>query len=163
MPDEWRNSILVPIYKNKGDVQDCGNYRGIKLMSHTMKIWERVMDGRLRDMIEIGDEQFGFMPGRSTTDAIFALRQLMEKYREGQLNLHCVFIDLEKAYDRVPREEVWNCLRLKGVPESYVRRVQDMYEGSSTQVRCVDGLSDAFEVTVGVHQGSALSLSCLRL
>ncbi|XP_042858560.1 uncharacterized protein LOC122244662 [Penaeus japonicus] len=76
------------------------------------------------------------MPGRGTTDA---LRLLMEKYREGQQELLCEFIDLVKAYDRVPREEVWNCLRIKGVPESYVHLVQDM-----------------FEVKVGVHQGSAL-------
>ena len=41
MPDEWRKSTLIPIYKNKGDAQDCGNYRGVKLMSHTMKLWER--------------------------------------------------------------------------------------------------------------------------
>ena len=72
MPEEWRNSTLVPIYKQKGDVQDCSNYRGIKLLSHTMKIWERIIDRRLRDQVEIGDEQFGFMPGRSTTDAICA-------------------------------------------------------------------------------------------
>ena len=51
------------------------------------------------------------MPGRSTTDAIFALRQLLEKYHQGQKKLHCVFIDLEMAYDRVPRKEVWNCMR----------------------------------------------------
>ena len=48
MPDEWRRSILVPIYKNKGDIQSCTNYRGIKLMSYTMKLWERVIEHRLR-------------------------------------------------------------------------------------------------------------------
>ena len=48
MPEEWRRSILVPIFKNKGDVQSCTNYRGIKLMSHTMKLWERVIEHRLR-------------------------------------------------------------------------------------------------------------------
>ena len=47
MPEEWR-SILVPIFKNKIDVQSCTNYRGIKLMSHTMKLWERVIEHRLR-------------------------------------------------------------------------------------------------------------------
>ena len=78
-----------------------------------MKIWERVIDRRLRSEVSIYPEQFGFVPGRSTTDAIFALRQLVEKYKEGQQNLHCIFIDLEKAYDRVPREEMWNCLREK--------------------------------------------------
>ena len=157
MPDEWRNSILVPIYKNKGDIQDCGNYRGIKLMSHTMKIWERVVEMRLRDVVPISEEQLGFMPGRSTTDAIFDLRQLLEKFREGQETLHCVFIDLEKAFDRVPRAEVWNCLRLRNVPEKLIRVVQDMCWGTTTQIRTTAGLSEAFNVTVGVHQGSAVS------
>ena len=53
IPEEWRRSVLIPIYKNKGDAQCCGNYRGIKLMSHTMKVWERIIKARLRDRVEI--------------------------------------------------------------------------------------------------------------
>ncbi|KAK3522940.1 hypothetical protein QTP86_009709 [Hemibagrus guttatus] len=145
MPEEWRRSVLVPIFKNKGDVQSCSNYRGIKLMSHTMKVWERVVEARLRKVVEICEQQYGFMPRKSTTDAIFALRILMEKYRDGQKELHCVFVDLEKAYDRVPREELWYCMRKSGVAEKYVRVVQDMYERSRTVVRCavvMDQLSE---------------------
>ena len=126
---------MVPIYKNKGDIQDCGNYRGIKLMSHTMKIWERIINNRIRREVNISEEQFGFMPGKSTTDAIFALRRVIEKHREKEKELHCIFIDLEKAYDRVPREEVWHCLREKGVTEKYIRIIQDMYIDSQTVVR----------------------------
>ena len=48
MTDEWRRSVVVPISKNKGDIQNCINYRGVKLMSHNMKLWERVMEQRLR-------------------------------------------------------------------------------------------------------------------
>ena len=157
MPDEWRKSVIVPIFKNKGDVQSCSNYRGIKLLSHAMKICERVVDARLRREVRISDEQFGFMPGRSTTEAIFALRMLMEKYREGQKELHCVFIDLEKAYDRVPREEIWDCMRSSGVAEKYVEVVKDMYEDSITTVKCAAGMTEGFRVEVGLHQGSALS------
>ena len=111
MPEEWRRSVLIPIYKNKGDAQCCGNYRRIKLMSQTMKVWERIIEARLRDRVENSKQQYGFMPGKGTTDAMFALRILMEKYREGQRELHCVFVDLEKAYDRVPQEELWYCMR----------------------------------------------------
>ncbi|KAK3528623.1 hypothetical protein QTP70_006031 [Hemibagrus guttatus] len=157
MPEEWRRSVLVPIFKNKGDVQSCSNYRGIKLMSHTMKLWERVVEARLRKVVEICEQQYGFMPRKSTTDAIFALRILMEKYRDGQRELHCVFVDLEKAYDRVPREELWYCMRKSGVAEKYVRVVQDMYERSRTVVRCAVGQTEEFSVEVGLHQGLALS------
>ncbi|KAK3574013.1 hypothetical protein QTP86_034352 [Hemibagrus guttatus] len=60
----------------------------------------------------------------------------VQQYRDGQRELHCVFVDLEKAYDRVPSEELWYCMRKSGVAEKYVRVVQDMYERSRTVVRC---------------------------
>ncbi|XP_047482158.1 uncharacterized protein LOC125034449 [Penaeus chinensis] len=101
MPDDWRESVIVPIYKNKGD--------------------------------------------------------LIEKLRDGQANLHCVFIDLEKSYDRVPREELWACMREAKITEGYVKTVQDLFKGCRTKVRTLCGETEEFEVTVGVHQGSALS------
>ena len=75
-------------------------------MSHTMKVWEKIIEARLRDRVETSKQQYGFMPGKDTTDVMFALRMLMKKYREGQRELHCVFVDLTKTYDRVPWEEL---------------------------------------------------------
>ena len=72
MPEELRRSILVPIFKNKEDAQSCTNYRGIKLMSHTMKLWERVIEHRLKRVTSVTQNQLGFMPGRSTMEAIFS-------------------------------------------------------------------------------------------
>ena len=112
MPDEWRRSVLVPLYKSKGEIKQCGNYRGIKLISHTMKLWEMIIEARIRKDVTIAEQQFGFMPGRSTTEAIFCLRILLEKWTEVQKAVHCAFIDLEKAYDRVLREKLWECLWL---------------------------------------------------
>ena len=149
MPEEWRRSVLVPIFKNKGDVQSCSNYRG-------MKLWERVVEARLRCEITISEQQYGFMPRKSTTDAMFALRVLMEKYREKQKELHCVFVDLKKAYDKVPREELWYCVKTSQVAEKYVKVVQDMYENSITTVRCAVEMTEGFKVEVGLHQGSTL-------
>ena len=117
--------MIIPIFKNKVDVQSCSNYRGIKLIGHTMKLWERIIVRRLRRDLTFSNQQYGFMPGKSTTDALFDLRVLMEKYREGQKELHCVFVDLEKAYDKVPRKEVWYCMRKSGLAEKYVRIIQD--------------------------------------
>ena len=120
MPEKWRMNVLVPIYKNKLDVQCCGNYRGIKLIGHTMKIWEKIIEVRIRDSIKISKQQYRFMSGKKATNAMFALRMLIEKYREGKRKLHCTFVDLEKAYDGVPREELVYSVRKSGMMEKYV-------------------------------------------
>ena len=81
---------------------------------------------------------------------------MIEKYR-GQRELYSVFVDLGKEYDRVPTEELWYCMRKFGVVEKYVRVVQDMYEDSVTEVRCVAGMTKWFRVEVGLYQGSSPS------
>ena len=120
MPEEWRRNILVPIYKNKGDIQSCTNYRGIKLMRPRYEVMERVIEQRLRGTTQISTNQFGFMPGRSTTEAIFLIRQVMERFREQKNDIHLVFIDLEKAYDKIPKNVIWWSLDKHKVPSKYV-------------------------------------------
>ena len=63
MPDSWRKSMLVPVYKGKGDPKKCGNYRSVKLLEHGMKVVERVFESRLRKVLDIDGNQLGFMPG----------------------------------------------------------------------------------------------------
>ena len=76
MSDELRESIITPIYKDKGDHMNCSNYRGIKLLCHTMKPWEHIINQRLEDIVSISDGQFGFKSGVGTMDAIFDIRTL---------------------------------------------------------------------------------------
>jgi hypothetical protein len=103
MPYELRRSILVPIFKNKEDAQSCTNYRGIKLMSHTIKLCERIIEHRLRGVTNVTENQFGFMSERSTMEMIFLIRQFMERCREQKKYLYMIFIDLAKTYDKVAR------------------------------------------------------------
>jgi hypothetical protein len=138
MLDEWSQSILVPIFKNKGDVQSCTNNRGIKLLSYTMKLWERTIEHRLRGVINVTENQFGFMPGRSTMEAIFLIRQLMERCREQNEDLHMIFIDLEKAYDKVPRNVMWWALQKYKVSSKYITLIKDMYDNVVTSARTSD-------------------------
>ena len=156
-PAKWRESLTIAIYKGKGDPLQCGKHRGLRLLEHAMKIFEKVLDRRLRKLVHITDEQFGFMPGKSCTDAIFALRRLQEKYGEKKRKLYHIFVDLEKAFDRVPRRAIEWALRRQFVPEVLIRLVMCLYTDSRTKVCAAGGTSELFNIEVGVHQGSTLS------
>ena len=106
IPSDWTNSVLVPVFKGKGDPMTCGSFRAIKLLEHGMKVLERVLERRLRQQVTIDCMQFGFMPGKGTIDAIFIIRQLQEHHRVKNKTLYYAFVDLEKAFDRVPREVI---------------------------------------------------------
>ena len=72
MPDEWQTSVLVPIFKGKGDVRNCNTNRGVKLLEHATKIIEIVLE-RIQELVNIDSIQFGFRPERGTTDALFVV------------------------------------------------------------------------------------------
>lgn len=129
---------------------NCNNYKGIK----PLKLWERVVESRLRKIVSISKRQYGFQKGKSTTQPMLHLRILEEKLREVDKTLHLVFVELEKAYDMVPREFIWYCLRRKLVPEEYVRILQDMHLNCKTRVASVVGQTEDIEVSL--HQGLAL-------
>ena len=102
------------------------------------------MDRMMRQCTIIHESQFGFIPGRRTTYAIFTLKQAIEKHRERQKNIRVTFIDLEKAYDSVPREEIWRSSRESNVPEKYIRLVHDMCQGCKTIVHSGARESNSF-------------------
>ena len=154
---DLEESFIVCLYKGKGDALERGNYRGLKLTEQALKILERIVDGLIRQVVSIDDSQFGFVPGRGTTDAIFVVRQLQEKYLAVNKRLYMAFVDLEKAFDRVPRKVILWALRKLGVEEWIVRLVQRMYAYARSRVRVGKGFSKEFEVKVRVHQRSVLS------
>ena len=109
-----------------------------------MKVYERVLEKRLRESVTIDAMQFGFMPGKGTTDAIFIVRQLQEKYLEKSKTLYFAFVDLEKAFDRVPRKVVSWGLRRMQFCEWLVNVVMCTYKMCRTVVRTSQENSDKF-------------------
>ena len=156
-PVEWGDSLTIPLYKGKGDALECGKYRGLRLLEHGMKIYERILLNRLKMIVKVDDQQCGFTSGKSTTDAIFMVRMLQEKFCRKKKKLYLVFVDLEKAFDKVPRKAIRWALRRQLVPEKLINQVMCLYEHSTSRAKFAGKTSQSFEVSVGVHQGSALS------
>lgn len=157
VPSDWEMSTIINCFKGKGDAVERGNFRGLKLLEHLMKVFERVMEKYIRETVNINEMQFGFMPGRGTTDAIFITRQVQEKFLAKKKVLYFAFVDLEKAFDRVPRQVVKWGLRKVGVAEWVIRVVMSMYENAKSAVNINGTTGEGFNVKVGVHQGSVLS------
>jgi len=139
IPEDWKSSMVLPIYKGKGDPMECGSYTGIKLLKHAMKVVERIFEHRIRQQIEVDDMQFGFMKGKGTTDAIITVRQMKENFRVKGKKLYIGFVDLQKAFDRVPREVIQYAMLRLGVEEWLVSAVMSVYTGAKTVVRTVYG------------------------
>ena len=117
MPDGWALSVVVPIFKGKGNAMSCGAYRGVKLLEHAMKIVEKVLERSMQCMVKVDEMQFHFMPGKGTIDAVFILRRLQEEYLDKEKKLYMCFVDLEKAFGRVPRSIL-----------EWVMRKREMYQ-----------------------------------
>ncbi len=159
MPEDWRKAIIVPLYKGKGNRDECNNYRGISLFSVPRKINGRILNERMMKITDksVGDEQGGFWKGRGCVDQIFAGKILVEKYLEKDRKLFVAFMDLEKAYDRVDRKGLWDTLRVYGVGGQLLEGLRSFYENASTFVRVNGELSESFSVEVSVRQGCVMS------
>ena len=159
IPREWKSACIVPIYKGKGDRCECSNYRGISLLSVVGKVYGRVMIERIMVGTDaaVGEEQCGFRKGRGCVDQIFSVRQVCEKYLSVKRDVYMAFMDLEKAYDRVDRNALWQVLRVYGVGGKLLKGVQSFYNESRACVRSESGYSEWFDVKVGLRQGCVMS------
>ena len=94
MPEDCKTSLMTPIYKGKGDGTNCGVYRGVKLLEHGMKIVKKILKKMIRALVEVNNMQFGIMPEKGTTEALFIVRKVQEKYRKKNKKLFVCFVDL---------------------------------------------------------------------
>ena len=134
--EDWRSAVTVPLHKGKGERTECKNYRGISSLSVVRKIYTGILVNRVRRMTGdlIDDEQGALRAGSGCVDEIFTPEQIGEKAREKERRVYVGFIDLEKAYDTVNREALWQVLRMYEVGGKRLRGIS-IYIDSSTCVR----------------------------
>ena len=158
MPQDREEGIYLPLHK-KEDIYDCVNYRGLCLLNIGYKILANILCRRFQPhyLGIVGDYQAGFMPGRSTTDNIFIVRQVCEKYREYGRTAWHVFVDYRQVFDSIHRPSLWLILRSLNVPENIIRLAKACYNDSWCRVRVGGDLTDVFSMQRGLRQGCPLS------
>uniref|UniRef100_A0A669EXX2 Reverse transcriptase domain-containing protein n=1 Tax=Oreochromis niloticus TaxID=8128 RepID=A0A669EXX2_ORENI len=158
VPLDWQTGVVVPIFK-EGDRRVCSNYRGITLLSLPGKVYARVLERRVRPLVEprIQEEQCGFRPGRGTLDQLFILSRILEGAWEFAQPVYMCFVDLEKAFDRVPWGVLWEVLQEYGVSGPLLRAIRSLYNHRKSLVRIAGNKSDSFPVGDGLRQGCPLS------
>ncbi|KAK3542060.1 hypothetical protein QTP86_011362 [Hemibagrus guttatus] len=136
VPLDWATGVVVPLFK-KGDRRVCSNYRGITLLSLPGKVYSRVLERRVQPLVEpqIQEEQCGFRPSRGTLDQLYTLHRVLEGSWEFAQPVHMCFVDLEKAFDRVPCGILWEVLWEYGVRGPLLRAVRSLYNQSRSLVR----------------------------
>ena len=157
-PITWTQSLVITLPK-KDNLQLYQNYRTISLISHPSKVMLKIILNRLQPQAEeiIAEEQAGFRAGRSTTEQIFNLKILGEKYLQHQQNLYHVFIDFKKAFDRVWHEALWATMRKYNINASIIRAIENPYDKAQSAVLFNGSTGEWFRTTVGVQQGCLLS------
>ena len=155
-PKQWMMGLLR-ILPKKGDLSLPGNYRGIMLLETAYKIVSILLLNRLRPIAESLDheQQCGFRPGRGCNDAVFTVKMAMKKRREHSKETWILFLDLVKAFDRVPRELLWQLLEKFGVPPKLVRLLKALHKDVIVKFE-VEGLEHEVNCTIGVKQGDIL-------
>ena len=158
IPDSWHEAKIVILFK-KGDPKDIKNYRPISLLSHSYKIFTRLLQTRIERTLDENQprEQAGFRKGYSTTDHLQALNQIIEKSNEYNLPLCIGFIDYEKAFDTVEHFAIFEALRKTNVNETYINILQNIYNQATARVHLDKLVSTEFQIHRGVRQGDPLS------
>ena len=163
-PKDWIDAMIIKLFK-KGDTTDCGNYRGISLLSIAGKILSNILLCRLNEITDdvVPETQCGFRKCRGTVDMMFCARQLIEKCKEQNRKLYMVFIDLSKAYDTVSRKLLWPLLRRYGVPEKLVNLIRSMHSGMEAFLRLDTDTTDKCKILNGLRQGCVLAPALFNL
>ncbi|MCG7879466.1 MAG: reverse transcriptase family protein [Candidatus Thiodiazotropha endolucinida] len=161
IPECWTLGTIKPIYKDKGNIREPGNYRPITLLSCFGKVFTAIINNRLNKFSDkhglIHWEQAGFRKNFSTTDNLFVLKSLIDFVQSQKKKLYCCFIDFQQAFDTVWRAGLWRKLIQTGIMGKCFNLIFNMYKDIKSKVVTNEGSSSFFECNVGVRQGENLS------
>ena len=138
IPQDFKDALIIHLFKRKRNSHLCDNHRGISLLSIAGRVLARLLLNRLNGHLEqaglLPESQCGFRKDRGTIDLIFTERQLQEKCQEQNVDLYITFVDLTKAFDTVSREGLWKIMAEFGCPSKFIAMVRQFHDGMLARV-----------------------------
>ena len=158
--NEWKDGLIKPISKS-GCETEPKNYRGITLTSCLGKCFNQILSARLTEVFEkykiFPDNLLGFRPGVRTSNNIFILKSLIDKSFNEKNKLYCCFVDISEAFDRTWRKGLLYKLKLYGLNGKMLNTIENVYKETKAAILLGDGISEEFEINMGVKLGDPLS------
>jgi hypothetical protein len=158
IPKDWNINVIVPIFK-KGNSNYCSNYRAICLSPVVSKIYTRILEMRLQEIVEpeLEEEQGAYRPLCQTQDHIYSIRTICEKFIDKGKDVYFAFLDVKAAFDLIPRQVIWEALAEIYVPEALTQAIKSTFTGVKGVVRINRHSSNPFDIERGVKQGDSMS------
>lgn len=155
IPQDWRESLIIPVYKKKGDINSISNYRPIALTCITRRLYERLLKIDIDFYLgQLEDTQGGFRANRSTLQQVYILQELKTKYPMMKM----ILMDMKAAYDMVDRRILWHKLRQEhNMPPSLIARLRDLFDFNISYLVIKGKRSRSITNKRGLLQGSSLS------
>ena len=157
LSDSWRRVLITMIYKNKGSHKDLEKYRGIFLTVIVSKIFERMLQGRMKTPLErVSFFQAGARTGKSGADNLFLLRSSIDHTKYMNDSLYVTTYDFRQAFDSLWLQDCLLVLRKLGVETYILKLIHEMNKRAIVQIKTPYGLTEPVDVTDIVKQGGVL-------
>ena len=158
IPNSWLQGNIIRLYKGKGTKGKCSNERGITLASNVGKVYERIINERVKKAVKITDAQAGGIPGNATVDHLIVLKQIINEIRNKGNTAYLVFLDVQKAYDKAWLDAILYALHKNGVTGKNLQMVKKLNSNLTAKIHTRHGLTREIRIRDSIRQGGVLSV-----
>ena len=158
IPPSWREGEILRLYKGKGKKGKCSNERGITLASNAGKVYERIVNERIKKRVEITGSQAGGTPGNATCDHLITLKQTIHETRMKGKTAYVIFLDVQKAYDKAWLDAILYALHKNGIQGKNLRLAKKLNSNLTARIQTIYGLTEPIEIKDSIRQGGVLSV-----
>ena len=159
IPNEWQEGEILRLYKGKGKKGMCNNERGITLSSNIGKVYERLVNNRIANRINITEAQAGGRKGKSTANHIEKIKEAIENNKAKKKPTYITFLDVTKAYDKAWLDGIMDVLAKNGCPPPEWLLIDKLNQNLSARIRTKHGLTNPIKIKDSIRQGGVLAVT----